>query len=99
MYQLVSRVDNGLGELRTLLEAHVTQQGLSAIEKLGAEALNVSFVIAKTLVFLINREAELKFLWVCVTFRTRNSTFRLCWTYIGNITLSLQCHLITILAL
>ncbi len=42
MYQLVSRVDNGLGELRLLLEAHVTQQGLSAIEKLGAEALNVS---------------------------------------------------------
>ncbi|XP_059083159.1 cullin-1-like [Tigriopus californicus] len=40
MYQLVSRIDNGLGHLKSLLENHINQQGLSAIEKLGDEALN-----------------------------------------------------------
>ncbi|CAB4054145.1 CUL1 [Lepeophtheirus salmonis] len=40
MYQLVSRIPYGLGELKNLLENHIYTQGLSAIEKLGAEALN-----------------------------------------------------------
>ena len=41
MYQLVSRIPDGLGELKNLLENHINQQGLAAIEKLGEEALNV----------------------------------------------------------
>ncbi len=41
MYQLVSRIPDGLGELKNLLENHINNQGLVAIEKLGDEALNV----------------------------------------------------------
>ncbi|KAL1450969.1 hypothetical protein WDU94_003271 [Cyamophila willieti] len=33
MYQLVSKIPDGLNELRVLLETHITNQGLSAIEK------------------------------------------------------------------
>ncbi|XP_013794364.1 cullin-1-like [Limulus polyphemus] len=40
MFQLVSRIPDGLGELRSLLEAHIHNQGLSAIEKCGDAALN-----------------------------------------------------------
>merc|ERR1711902_27125 len=40
MFSLVSRIPDGLGELRNLLENHITNQGLAAIEKLGDEALN-----------------------------------------------------------
>jgi len=40
MYKLVSRIPNGLGELKNLLENHINKQGLVAIEKLGEEALN-----------------------------------------------------------
>ncbi|XP_022084554.1 cullin-1-like isoform X2 [Acanthaster planci] len=40
MYSLVSRVPNGLNELMTLLEQHIYNQGLSAIEKCGDAALS-----------------------------------------------------------
>jgi hypothetical protein len=43
MYLLVSRIPDGLGELKSLLENHINNQGLAAIEKLGEEALNVRF--------------------------------------------------------
>lgn len=43
MYSLVARIPDGLGELRTLLEQHIAAQGLSAIEKCGESAHNVSF--------------------------------------------------------
>lgn len=33
MYQLVAKIPDGLNELRSLLETHITNQGLSAIEK------------------------------------------------------------------
>ena len=42
MYQLVSRIPDGVGELKRLLENHINNQGMAAIEKLGEEALNVS---------------------------------------------------------
>jgi len=42
MYQLVSHVADGLGKLKSLLEKHICTQGLSAIEKCGDSALNVS---------------------------------------------------------
>ena len=42
MYQLVSRIQDGLGELKTLLETHIYNQGQAAIEKCGESALNVS---------------------------------------------------------
>ncbi|XP_063226360.1 cullin-1 isoform X2 [Bacillus rossius redtenbacheri] len=38
MFQLVARILNGLGELRTLLEVHITNQGLAAIDKCGETA-------------------------------------------------------------
>lgn len=43
MYQLVARIVNGLGELRNLLESHITNQGLAAIDKCGDSAANVSY--------------------------------------------------------
>ena len=43
MYQLVSRIQDGLGELKTLLETHIYNQGLAAVEKCGDSALNVSY--------------------------------------------------------
>lgn len=42
MYQLVSRITDGLGELKNLLESHICNQGLFAIEKCGDAAVNVS---------------------------------------------------------
>jgi cullin 1 len=39
------RIPEGLGELKRLLENHINNQGLAAIEKLGDEALNVSEMI------------------------------------------------------
>merc|ERR1711936_1110379 len=35
MYQLVSRIPDGVTELKRLLENHINNQGLAAIEKLG----------------------------------------------------------------
>uniref|UniRef100_A0A803TA56 Cullin family profile domain-containing protein n=1 Tax=Anolis carolinensis TaxID=28377 RepID=A0A803TA56_ANOCA len=40
MYNLVSRIQDGLGELKKLLETHIHNQGLAAIEKCGEAALN-----------------------------------------------------------
>ena len=45
----MSRIPNGLGELRDLLENHITVQGLSAIEKLGKEALNDPKIYVSTI--------------------------------------------------
>lgn len=41
MYQLVARISNGLGELKNLLESHIANQGLAAIDKCGDAAANV----------------------------------------------------------
>ncbi|TKC53610.1 hypothetical protein EI555_015443 [Monodon monoceros] len=40
MYNLVSRIQDGLGELKTLLETHIHNQCIAAIEKCGEAALN-----------------------------------------------------------
>lgn len=42
MYTLVARIPDGLGELRSLLETHIFNQGLSAIDKCGDAATSVS---------------------------------------------------------
>lgn len=42
MYSLVSRIMDGLVELRKLLEAHIYNQGLTAIDKCGETAAAVS---------------------------------------------------------
>ena len=47
--QLASRIPDGLGELRDLLENHITAQGLAAIEKLGEEALNDPKIYVSTI--------------------------------------------------
>lgn len=44
MYNLVSRIQDGLGELKKLLETHIHNQGLAAIEKCGEAALNASIL-------------------------------------------------------
>lgn len=52
MYQLVARIPNGLGELRNLLESHIANQGLAAIDKCGDSAANVR-VFSFSLLFII----------------------------------------------
>ena len=42
MYQLVSRIQDGLGELKNLLETHIFNQGMEAVDKCGEAGLNVS---------------------------------------------------------
>ena len=44
MYQLVSRIPDGVTELKRLLENHINNQGSAAIEKLGEESVNVSLL-------------------------------------------------------
>ena len=54
MYNLVARIPDGLGQLRTLLENHITSQGLNALEKCGDQAFNVSvYSILCYLIFVI----------------------------------------------
>lgn len=48
MYCLVSRILDGLVELRKLLEAHIYNQGLTAIDKCGETAAAVSLQIIRT---------------------------------------------------
>ncbi|XP_037079902.1 cullin-1-like [Pollicipes pollicipes] len=40
MFNLVSRIPDGLSELRTILENHIVNQGIQAIEKIGDDASN-----------------------------------------------------------
>ncbi|XP_017787119.1 PREDICTED: cullin-1 isoform X2 [Nicrophorus vespilloides] len=49
MYQLVARIPDGLGELRTLLEQHIANQGLAAIEKCSETAYNDPKVYVTTI--------------------------------------------------
>ncbi|XP_035658673.1 cullin-1 [Branchiostoma floridae] len=49
MYSLVSRIQDGLGELRNLLEQHIHNQGLAAIEKCGETAVNDPKVYVQTI--------------------------------------------------
>jgi cullin 1 len=49
MFQLVSRIPDGLGELRHLLETHIHNQGLTAIEKCGEAALNDPKIYVNTI--------------------------------------------------
>ncbi|KAG7173036.1 Cullin-1-like [Homarus americanus] len=49
MYQLVSRIPDGLRELRTLLEQHITNQGLAAIDRCGDSAVNDPKIYVQTI--------------------------------------------------
>jgi len=49
MYLLVSRIPDGLAELRNLLETHIANQGLEAIEKCGETAVNDPKVYVSTI--------------------------------------------------
>lgn len=49
MYQLVSRIQDGLRELKSLLETHIYNQGQAAIEKLGDIGINDPKVYVQTI--------------------------------------------------
>lgn len=49
MYSLVARIPDGLGELRSLLEQHIANQGLAAIEKCGDAANNDPKIYVNTI--------------------------------------------------
>lgn len=42
MYSLVSRFNEGLKELKSVLEEHIHKQGVEVIEQCGETAMNVS---------------------------------------------------------
>lgn len=44
MYDLVSKVSDGLNELKRLLESYIYNQGMEAIEKCCEAAINVSSI-------------------------------------------------------
>lgn len=44
MYQLVSKISNGVGQLKFLLEKHIYLQGDSAIKTCGDTAINVNLI-------------------------------------------------------
>lgn len=68
MYNLVSRIQDGLGELKKLLETHIHNQGLAAIEKCGEAALNASIssnvVSCGCLIFLCSYVPHSKFIMI-----------------------------------
>jgi len=43
MYQLVSRLEDALGDMKEHLETHICTQGLNAIEEIGETGQNVSY--------------------------------------------------------
>ncbi|KAG8195459.1 hypothetical protein JTE90_002631 [Oedothorax gibbosus] len=49
MFNLVSKIFDGLGELRTRLESHIHNQGLTAIEKCGESASNDPKIYVNTI--------------------------------------------------
>lgn len=49
MYQLVAKLQNGLGELRNLLEGHIANQGVAAIDKCGDSAINDPKIYVNTI--------------------------------------------------
>ncbi|KAH9505432.1 Cullin-1 [Bulinus truncatus] len=49
MYQLVSRIQEGLTELKSLLEKHILNQGASALEKCGEAAVNDPKIYVQTI--------------------------------------------------
>ena len=59
MYNLVARIPDGLGQLRTLLENHITSQGLNALEKCGDQAFNVSVYSIFFLLYFCNYHLQL----------------------------------------
>lgn len=67
MYNLVSRIQDGLGELKKLLETHIHNQGLAAIEKCGEAALNVSIRLTTCLKFISHSLTESE--EVCIKFQ------------------------------
>ena len=44
MFKLVSKIQDGLGELKTLLETHIHSQGDAAIRQCADAAINVRHV-------------------------------------------------------
>lgn len=71
MFKLVLRIPDGMGQLKTLLENHINNQGLLAIEKLGEEALNVRRLQKR---FPVSRSCSLLCTTVFFSFRTLSST-------------------------
>lgn len=45
MYSLVSRISEGLKELKTVLEEHIHKQGVEVIAQCGDSAINVSPIV------------------------------------------------------
>uniref|UniRef100_A0A1B6KV81 Cullin-1 n=1 Tax=Graphocephala atropunctata TaxID=36148 RepID=A0A1B6KV81_9HEMI len=84
MYELVSKIPDGLTELRNLLELHIANQGLEAIEKCGDSAVNDPKVYVSTIL-----EVHKKFNALVLTAFSNDSGFvaaldKACGRFINN---------------
>lgn len=72
MYMLVSRVSNGLAQLKDLFELHVYTQGMASIEKCRDTAQNVCNTFALFIMhFVLFR--ILKFMWLLYLILIQNT--------------------------
>lgn len=46
LFKLVSRVPNATVDLKRIVEEHIRQMGIDAIERVSSTALNVSFILS-----------------------------------------------------
>uniref|UniRef100_A0A1B6J777 Cullin-1 n=1 Tax=Homalodisca liturata TaxID=320908 RepID=A0A1B6J777_9HEMI len=84
MYELVSRIPDGLTELRNILETHIANQGLEAIEKCGESAVNDPKIYVSTIL-----EVHKKFNALVLTSFSNDSGFvaaldKACGRFINN---------------
>lgn len=59
MYQLVSRIPDGLGELKKLLENHITHQGVAAVDGCGKAGLNDPKIYVTTILGVHKKYSQL----------------------------------------
>ena len=72
MYMLVSRVSNGLAQLKDLFELHVYTQGMASIEKCRDTAQNVCNTFALFIMHLVLFRI-LKFMWLLYLILIQNT--------------------------
>lgn len=92
MFNLVARIPDGLGQLRTLLENHITNQGLNALEKCGDQAFNDPKVYVETIL-----EVHHKYNALVLTAFNNDAGFvaaldKACGKFINNNSVTKQAH-------
>lgn len=74
LFKLVSRVPNATVELKRIVEEHIRQMGIDAIERVSSTALNVSLILS----FILASLTFIRFL------RIQNFMSKLFWIFIRS---------------